>query len=552
MTKHSPPTTFFDLVKRESEGMRRRIIITTAVSGLASAAILAVINQAAQTASHDTWNVRYFLMFVVAMTLYILCLRYSSREMNRVMIDVVHRIRLRIVNKVQRAELSILEGIDKSEILNAITMEATIIADSGEMMTAGLQASVLVFFAALYVAYLSIPAFLLTLLTASAGVVIVNQGRARSRHWMHSTKNKEVDFLNYVTHAIDGFKETKLNRKRMDDLGRDLHDCSDEITDLRMKTYDLLNRNTILAQSSFYVLIGVVVFILPPMIETYTGVIIQITTAILFIVSPLRLIVGQVPDYTKCDEATQAILRLEHALDRRRATDGTTAAARPKLDRSFTSIVLDDVRFAYRNNGDELFGLGPVSMTVNAGEIVFLVGGNGSGKSTLLKLIAGLYPPDSGTIRVDGTDVATVDGQSYRELFSAILADFHLFERLYGLLGTREQVVEQLLKEMQLDRKVGFVEDHFTTFDLSTGQRKRLALIVSMLDRKPVFLFDELAADQDPEFRKFLYEELLPKLKRQGQTVFAATHDDRFFYIADKVIKLEYGEVTNVQPERTT
>ena len=543
-------TTFLDLVKRESAGVGRKIVITSAVSGFANAAILAIINQAARTAGINNLNLRYFLMFVVAMALYIMCLRYSSREMSRLMIDVVHRIRIRVTGKVQTSELAILESIGKNRVISAITQEATTIADSGGVMIGGLQSAIVVIFASFYIAFLSLPAFLLTLITTVAGVMIVMKSRALSRQWMKATKNKEVEFLNYTTDAIDGFKETKLNTRRGEDLRADLQRCSTEITRLRMSTENLATGNTILAQSTFYVLIASVVFLLPQLIPTYTTVIIEITTAILFIIGPLRLIVGLVPYFAMCDEATRAIMRLELALDEGRAVagNGNGNGHAPPAPMPFHSLALEDVRFSYRHDGNELFAVGPVSFPVNAGEIVFIIGGNGSGKSTLLKVLAGLYPPDSGRIVVDGMPVGAGDVQSYRELFAAVFADFHLFQKLYGLLGTDAAVVQSLIGQMQLDGKVGVQQDRFTTLDLSTGQRKRLALIVSLLDRRPLLIFDELAADQDPEFRQFLYEELLPQLKAQGSTVIAATHDDRYFHVADKVIKMEYGKVAYVQP----
>ena len=543
-------TTFLDLVKRESEGVRQKIIVTTAVSGFANAAILAIINQAAKTATEDTLNLRYLLMFIVAMALYIICLRFSSREMNKIMIGLVHRMRLRVTDKVQNSELSVLEAVGKGAILNAVSQEATIVADSGGVIIGALQATITVIFAAVYIAYLSLPAFVLTAICAAAGVALVLKNRAQSSRWIQSTKTKEIDLLTHVTHAIDGFKETKLNQRRREDLRRELHRTSADINDLRVRTEEVLSDDIILAQSAFYVLIAVVVFVLPRLIDTYTQVIIEITTAILFIIGPLRLMVGQVPYFSKCNEATAAILRLEEALDKGHEL-ARNGAERPSvvLPRAFRTIALNDVRYAYRSDGNELFALGPVSFTINAGEIVFLIGGNGSGKSTLLKVIAGLYPPDAGSIEVDGVPVAATDLQSYRELFSAIFSDFHLFERVYGLLGTDEQAVSQLLQEMQLARKVRFVDDRFTTLDLSTGQRKRLALIVSILDHKPVFIFDELAADQDPDFRRFLYEALLPRLKADGSTVIAATHDDRYFHVADTIIKMEYGKAVYVQPK---
>ncbi len=536
-------TTFLDLVKRESAGVRRKIVVTSAVSGFANAAILAIINMAARSAGYKTLNVQYFAMFVIAMALYIICLRVSSRVMSRVMIDVVHRIRLRITEKVQTSELLVLEQIGKNRILSAITQEATIIADSGANVINGLQSAIVVFFAFFYIAYLSIPAFLLTLLTSIVGVIIVQQSRALARRWLKAAKSKEVEFLNYTTDAIEGFKEIKLNAARNRDLRGDLERCSAEITDLRLKTANLTTDNTILAQSS-------VVFILPQLIPTYSQVIIEITTAILFIIGPLRLIIGLVPYFVMCDEATRAIVSLELALDETHANmaNGAPAAPSSPAPTGFAKLSIDDITFAYRHNDSDMFAIGPLSFDVIAGEIVFVIGGNGSGKSTLLKVIAGLYPPDSGALKLDGVAITPVNIQGYRELYAGIFSDFHLFERLYGLFGADAQAIASLLADMQLSGKVQAANDRWSTLDLSTGQRKRLALVVSLLDNRPLLVFDELAADQDPEFRQFLYEQLLPRLRAEGCTIIAATHDDRYFHIANKVIKMEHGKVVYVQP----
>lgn len=543
-------TTFLDLLKRESAGVRRKIIVTTAVSGFANAAILAIINEAAQSTTAESVNIRYFTLFVIAMALYIICLRVSSREMSRVMIDVVHRIRLRVTGKVQNSELLVLEHIGKNRILSAITQEATTIAGSGGNVIGGLQAAIVVFFAFFYIAWLSLPAFFLTLLTATVGIAIVQQSRAQSRKWMTATKGKEVEFLNYTTDAIEGFKEAKLNTQRRLDLRADLERCSTDITDLRIKTENLATGNTILAQSAFYVLIASVVFVLPQLIPTYAQVVIEITTAILFIIGPLKLIIGLVPYFVMCDEATRAIVTLERALDETDAlarAGATPAPAAPIA--GFRTLALDAVTFAYRHKDTEVFAMGPLSFTIQAGQIVFVIGGNGSGKSTMLKVLAGLYPPDRGHLVVDGAPVTPEGIQPYREMFAAIFTDFHLFERLYGLLGTDRETLSALLTEMQLGDKVQAVDDRWSTLDLSTGQRKRLALVVSLLDRRPLLVFDELAADQDPEFRQFLYEVLLPRLRAEGRTIIAATHDDRYFHVADTVIKMEHGKVAYVQPK---
>ena len=159
------------------------------------------------------------------------------------------------------------------------------------------------------------------------------------------------------------------------------------------------------------------------------------------------------------------------------------------------------------------------------------MGGNGSGKTTLLKLFTALYRPIEGCIRVDGAEIVAANVQSYRNLFSAIFSDFHLFDKLHGLRDAAPERVDQLLRLMEISSKTAFGDGRFTTILLSTGQRKRLALVVSYLEDKPVYIFDEVAADQDPHFRRYFYDTLLPELKRAGKTVVVVSHDDRYFHV---------------------
>jgi putative ATP-binding cassette transporter len=178
---------------------------------------------------------------------------------------------------------------------------------------------------------------------------------------------------------------------------------------------------------------------------------------------------------------------------------------------------------------------------------VFIIGGNGSGKSTLLKLLTGLYRPSGGCLLVDGVPVLWRDIQRYRELVSIIFSDFHLFQRLYGLPDVDEKSVNSLLDTMQLLGKTSFDRGCFSTLELSTGQRKRLALIVALLEDRPIIVFDEWAADQDPEFRRYFYEVLLKDLKKRGKTVIAVTHDDHYFQHCDKLVKMDLGAIEFVR-----
>jgi putative ATP-binding cassette transporter len=210
----------------------------------------------------------------------------------------------------------------------------------------------------------------------------------------------------------------------------------------------------------------------------------------------------------------------------------------------FNTIKFSDITFHYTDKHKEtLFSISPTNLNIQHGELLFIVGGNGSGKSTLLKLLVGLYYPATGSIYIDDEKVDQDNYQSYRELFAIIFTDFHLFDKLYGLQDVDEGQVKDLLKLMELNKKTKYVDGKFSHLDLSTGQKKRLAFISTVLENKQIYIFDELAADQDPRFKKHFYEEILLDLKQQGKTVIAVTHDDHYFHVADRILKMEYGEL---------
>jgi putative ATP-binding cassette transporter len=128
-------------------------------------------------------------------------------------------------------------------------------------------------------------------------------------------------------------------------------------------------------------------------------------------------------------------------------------------------------------------------------------------------------------------------------MFTTIFADYYLFDELVQSDKALPDDANQYLERMEIAHKVSIRDGAFTTTDLSTGQRKRLALINAWLDERPVLVFDEWAADQDPTFRRVFYTELLPDLKRLGKTIIVISHDDRYFDIADQLVRMEAGRV---------
>lgn len=238
-------------------------------------------------------------------------------------------------------------------------------------------------------------------------------------------------------------------------------------------------------------------------------------------------IVQTIPVLLAADVASDNIERLEARL-RAIASAAQVDTLEPR--RRFDKIEMRNVVFSYKDKSSEaVFRVGPLNFTLHSGDLVFVSGGNGSGKSTFLKLLSGLYEPDSGEILLDGVRIDDANRDAYRELIAAIFVDYHLFQRLYGITDPDPGEVDRLLTQFRLLEKTRLGGDgEFSTLDLSGGQRKRLALIVSLLEKRPILLLDEWTADQDPDFRRKFYDELLPELQQAGATIVVITHDDRY------------------------
>jgi putative ATP-binding cassette transporter len=219
-------------------------------------------------------------------------------------------------------------------------------------------------------------------------------------------------------------------------------------------------------------------------------------------------------------------------------------AAPPPQTPEPSTVEFRDVMFSYGDDGCDRFRLGPLNWTFHPGELTFVIGGNGSGKSSFVKLLTGLYTPDSGEIRLNGKPVCGAVAEDYQQLFSVVYSDYFLFDRVLGVPAVDlERRARRYLAALDLSDKIKFEGNSFSTTNVSQGQRRRLALLAAYLEDRPIYVLDEWAADQDPAFRQVFYHQILPELKSRGKTVVVVTHDDRYFEIGDRIIKLEYGKM---------
>ena len=519
------------------------------MSGLANAGALAIINRATTT-MRGAPSIRDAALFATVIVLYVVCLRYSFRATSELFTMVVHRVRVRLVDKIRRTDLLAHEHLGRGALYNNLVQELEIVSQSQMWVVAAMQSMLMLLATTFYMASLSIPGFVVSMITVITASVYYLYRQKEARRAMDRTSDLTIGYVDQLNHVLDGFKEIKLSRARSGEIHSDLEHASDDVRTAAVATASINHDLFIFSQCYFYFLMAIIVFVLPRFAPTDAKSITELTATVLFMVGPLGALVATIPLVSRANVAAAHVLELEAKLDENRTTDDDHHLAADY--RRFERIVCERMEFSYREpDGAPLFTVGPIDLTIEQGRTLFIVGGNGSGKSSLLKLITALYLPDGGTLRLDREIITRENSQDYRELFSAVFSDFHLFTKLYGIGRVDERKVQEFLEVMALADKTRYLGDRFSHTDLSTGQRKRLALLITYLEDRPIYVFDEWAADQDPEFRQHFYTVMLRELKERGKTVIAASHDDRYFHVADRVVKMEYGRiVADLTPER--
>jgi len=532
------------LINREAAETRRKIAVAATFSGIANASIIAIMNLGALHANE--LHLRLFMMLIVACALYAVCLRECVTMISSVCETALYNVRCRIADKIRRTELQGLERIGRAEIYERVTQQTTLISNSTWTIALAIHAAVMLAFTGVYVLYLSRVAFMLALFFYGGGGMVYYLRRRKARAFMREATAKQIGLFGVLTDLLNGFKEVRLRSQRGDELFADIEAMAASLQETPLQMNLINQRNYVFARLFLFMLLSAIVFVLPELIPSHTEDLSTLTAALIFMFGPLGSLLTALPEYERADLAAENVWALEARLDQ--------AIGAESKDRSdpwkgrFQEVRAEMLEFQHTDaGGHPAFSVGPLSLTIRAGEVVFLVGGNGSGKTTLLKLLTTLYTPSQGGLYVDGVPVGPDNVQGYRELIAAIFGDFHLFKKLYGLKGIAEVAVEELLKQMQIAERVDVKEGVFSNLELSTGQRKRLAMVVALLEDRPLYVFDEWAADQDPEFRRYYYEELLQELKRRGKTVIAISHDDRYYSCADRVITMEYGKIRSIQ-----
>jgi len=290
-----------------------------------------------------------------------------------------------------------------------------------------------------------------------------------------------------------------------------------------------------------YVIVGTLIFIVPIFSVDFSKHVTETTTTSLFLAACLTGLIQNIPALSLSNISAGVLRELEQRLSA--GVNPAGAKLNNQLFESSRRIELDDVVYQHStSHSGKPFRLGPISYQFEVGKIYYIRGNNGSGKTTLMRLLTGLYKPSAGSIYIDGQEVVQPVSSSYRDLFAVVFSDFYLFKKMYGLSGYSQNEIDDLLHTFKMQGKLSVEHGEFSDLSFSTGQRKRIALLVAILEKRPFLILDEWAADQDPEFRKEFYEHIIPMFRKMGKGVIAITHDDQYYETADHVLHLSDGK----------
>jgi putative ATP-binding cassette transporter len=515
-------------------------IVAGLVSGFGNTAIVGVIN-AALTAADDR---RRFLPVFAGLCVLVPIGRVLSQTLfNWIGASALFDLRLRLSRGILGMPLRDLEAAGSHKLFASLTDDVNAIHIAVVQVPTLCTHIAIVCACLVYMGWLSWKLLLVVLAVMLVGVATYQIPLVRSHRYFTRLRQETDVLFGHFRGMIHGSKELKLHRRRREVF----------LNNVLVPTSAAIRRYTFLAGTLFtgaaawgsllfFLAVGLLLFGFGGESSERLRVLSGFTLVLIYIVTPLEVLLNALPQIARAVIASSRLEQLGLSLASIPQEPPSAAAEGPPA--SWRSLELAGAGYTYREGESEGFRVGPFDLSFRPGELVFLIGGNGSGKSTLAKVLTGLYPPETGEIRLDGSPVTDETRDAYRQMFAAVFTDFYLFDSLLGLERTGlDEAARSYLARLGLDGKVRVEDGRLSTVDLSQGQRKRLALLTAYLEDRPIYFFDEWAADQDPQAKAVFYFEILPELKARGRTVFVISHDDAYYGVADRVLKLTDGRL---------
>ncbi|MFT4268189.1 MAG: cyclic peptide export ABC transporter [Xenophilus sp.] len=486
---------------------------------------------------------------------------------------VVAKVRQALARKILAAPIDALERYRTHRLVPVLTHDVDTISSTVFAFAALAIAIAVSIGCLLYLAWLSLPMFGLLVLALGVGTLVQQLAQKRGVAGFQAARDAEESLHKAYRSLGEGAKELRLHRRRRQHVfERGILETIDRIARVNTRATNIFVVAGAFGSALYFLLIVLVLGWAAGQVPDPAAVA-GFVLVLLYLKGPLDQIASILPAVGRARVALERIADLSARFSTPEPIPLCgEPGGEPPAETLRECIELRGVTYGYAPGPDEArdasggsdgmaglpasrFEVGPLDLRIDKGSIVFIVGANGSGKTTLVKLLLGLYAPQAGQLLLDGRPVTTDGRDAYRQLFGTVLSDFHLFEELIGdgepgsgppgADGAGAAAAQACLDRLDIAHKVSIRSGAFSTLDLSTGQRKRLALVHAYLEGRQVLVFDEWAADQDPAFRRLFYRELLPELRARGHTLVVISHDERYFDVADQLVRIQNGRIVS-------
>jgi len=514
------------------------VLCLSIISGFGDSMMVFIVNRAINRS--DRLESGLYVYFILGLLLNVTCAFLTRKSLIEYTNRLIYDKRVEMIDKILKAPYQSLENVKREKIIAGLNNDTETISGFINLLVSGVSSIITVACCLIYIYFINAYSFIFTICAIVAGCCIYLSVITSARRFLEKTRDAQNVFLKFINDMMNGIKELFLSNRKTIEFSRDIKESCFEYMNTRIHGEIKFIFAAIASSILINCMLGFSSFLFPSLFSNIDMEILRdFIVVFMFMIGPIININSMIPNLTRIKVSWDRIQELLETLSSIEMKDMKVLNVETQKD---LTIQLKDVIYSYKNEEGENFTVGPINYTFRSGEITFITGGNGSGKSTLAKLISGLYLPDKGEVLINGQKFNYEEfGKNY---YSTIFSDCHIFEKLYGINHRgREDEIEHYLAKLKIDNKLTVNDGVFSTTKLSTGQRKRMALLVSYLENKPICIFDEWAADQDPEFRKEFYEKLLPELKNKGKCIIAISHDDRYFHVADKVMKMEFGKI---------
>ena len=524
---------------------KKTILLTSligVISGASSAGLMILIHRILYNEAQS--NGQWAVAFVVAALVALVAGALSQVLVIRLSESINFNLRLQISQQILRAPLRYLEEVGNDRLLTVL------IKDIGQITGVIFTVPTLFINIAIvsgclaYLCWLSVKLFSISLAFIAFGIVINRLLIRKGIQYMKLTRDETEALYRHFRSLTSGIKELKLHAQRGEAfISQQLQSSAAKLRRHNTTGMTYYTFSNGWSQFLFFLFVASILFALRHLQGVDTKTLVGYTLTVLYMMGYLGGILSVFPTLSNASISLNKIEELGLSLASQIKEKHLTSPA--EVTPYWKSLELIGVSHSYRTELDNSsFILGPVDLSFRPGELVFLIGGNGSGKTTLAKLLTGLYAPEAGVIQFNGQPITDENRSYYRQYFSMVFSDFYLFDAILGQdMQDIDAKAREYLVKLQLSHKVEIKDGVLSTTNLSHGQRKRLALLAAYMEDRPIYIFDEWAADQDPFFKEIFYLNLLPELKARNKTILVISHDDKYYGVADRIIKLDCGSI---------